>query len=65
MTDTELAKLWDTVFNLQLYILAPYREGAPWIARTVGGVHDPRKLVGSGWTPEEAVARAVPRRDEV
>jgi hypothetical protein len=55
MTDKELARLWDTVFNLRLHILPPAREGAPWVARTVGGVHDDRKLAGTGRTPEAAV----------
>ena len=59
MTDEERARLWDAVRNCRLYIIPPGREGQPWLARTVGGEHDPKKLAGCGRTPEEAVQRAV------
>ena len=59
MTDEERARLWDAVFNCRLCIIPPGREGWPWQARTNGGEHDSRRLIGNGRTPEEAVQRAV------
>lgn len=60
MTDEERARLWDTVLNCRLYIIPPGRgEGQQWLARTVGGRQDPKRLIGSGRTPEEAVQEAA------
>ena len=60
MTDEERARLWDAVLNCRLCIFPPGRgEGQLWLARTVGGGHDSRRLIGNGRTPEEAVQRAV------
>ena len=56
MTNEDRARMWDVVRNQRLFIVPPGREGATWLARTIGGVHDKRPKTGVGMTPEEAVA---------
>lgn len=57
--EAELARLWTVVLYRRLAILPPTSFEREWIARTVGGVHDPAPMVGSGRTPEEAVRDAL------
>lgn len=43
----------------RLTLFAPAREGGAWLARTNGGIHDPRPMGGTGSTPAAAIEDAV------
>ena len=64
MTVKELAQLWDIVEHHQLCLLPPLRKEGMWVARTNGGEHDKRPMIGSGKSAIQAIADVKPLEEQ-